>query len=283
MKKTFAVLFIIFLLISCGGDDGSAITDGDGNGGSDTPANGDEEVKFADPNLENCVRKKLGKETGILHVKDVLELTYLECIYKGEIKDLDGIEKLLNLEQLHLNGNSVTDISVLQHLKKLQYIDLSGNEISDISTIGNLKELEILYLNECYKLDLSNLKESDFNSVKQFTIKKSELKSINGLECLKNVEWINLSNNQIEDITPLKNLKTLKNLYLTSNLIRSAEPLVGLVNLENLSVGENCIEDLSPLEELLKNAPNLDSIGGDVEKRQMGEKCTAGETPDSDN
>ena len=57
----------------------------------------------------------------------------------NELTDISGIRLFKNLKELYLY-NKLTDISVLKHLKYLNCISIGNNQITDISVIQYLKK-----------------------------------------------------------------------------------------------------------------------------------------------
>ena len=62
------------------------------------------------------------------------------------IKEIKGLDKLTNLEDLFLEGNSITEIKGLEKLKNLKILNLSSNKITEIKGLENLKKLKTLRL-----------------------------------------------------------------------------------------------------------------------------------------
>ena len=78
--------------------------------------------------------------------------------------DLRPLAGLINLKELSLERNGISDIRLLARLKQLRLLRLSSNQIEDISPLSGLTELRILWLKENPITDLSplvglNLKE----------------------------------------------------------------------------------------------------------------------------
>ncbi len=91
------------------------------------------EVTFPDPNLEAAIREAIGKPEGSIY-KYVLEvLTTLEAQWIG-ISDLTGLEYCVNLRELVLAYNNISDISPLASLTNLDRLDLNGNNIRERNT-----------------------------------------------------------------------------------------------------------------------------------------------------
>lgn len=78
------------------------------------------------------------------------------------------------------------------------------------------------------------------------------IKDLTGIENLRYLEKLDLSNSQLKSLTPLKHLTALKTLNLSSANIFVIDDLSKLVNLESLDLSNNSIEDSSALSSLSK-------------------------------
>ena len=115
------------------------------------------EVKFKDKNLENIIRLQANIKGTKIYMYDIEGITNI--IANGQsIKELSGIEQLVNLRELYLDVNEISDIKPLSKLYNLEALGLSHNKITDLSPIKNLK---------LYQLSLS---ENDIKNY--FAIKK---------------------------------------------------------------------------------------------------------------
>lgn len=146
------------------------------------------EIAFSDKILEQAIRDRINKPTGTLYKRDVEGITEFAygTIFQDSIKDLGGIENLINLESLSLeNTADIHELSALKGLTKLKYLDLQFNDIYDVSALAELTNLEHL------DLGMSNYGISD-------------IKPLMGLTKLK---YLNLPRNGIseEDQKALKN------------------------------------------------------------------------------
>src|SRR5437667_12476765 len=82
-----------------------------------------------DKNLEAAVRSVIFEKKGTdaeITDDDLKKVYILEARGKG-IKDLTGMEKCVNLMQLNLTKNEISDVSALKEIKNLQSLDLSHN------------------------------------------------------------------------------------------------------------------------------------------------------------
>jgi len=73
---------------------------------------------------------------------------YLNISQVGKLifNEVEGIDKLIDLQELSIWGNKITDIEGLDNLKNLKHLLLFDNKISKIEGLGNLSELRILDL-----------------------------------------------------------------------------------------------------------------------------------------
>ncbi len=179
-------------------------------------------VLFPDNNLEAAVRNALYIEGIRQKDKDLLEkpldeaiteadlakLTAMEAAGKGIIS-LDGLEHCVNLKELYLPENQISDIHNLSSLTNLIKLDLGANQISDISPLASLTKLT--------SLDL-------------YVNRIEDISPIVSLTALTNLY---LFRNRIVDISPLANLTELTELDLFANEVSDISPL-----LENRGFGQ---------------------------------------------
>ncbi len=64
----------------------------------------------------------------------------------SDISEIEGLDKLTNLQALWLSENQIKEIKGLNKLKSLQALWLSGNQIKEITGLNKLKNLQLLYL-----------------------------------------------------------------------------------------------------------------------------------------
>jgi|GEM_PF-3508586 len=199
-------------------------------------------VIFTDSNLEKAVRSALQIPSNQLITRaDMGKLTIFMARNKS-IQSLTGLEWAINLQELRLVKNQISDISSLANLTKLKWIALNSNQIIDISPLANLINL--------HSLDLSDNKIIDITS----------------LANLVNLEWIDLSKNQISDVGPLAELINLKWVILNDNQISDISPLVRNTGFGKGKIVElkNNPLDLSPGSEDMQNIEVLKNRGVSV-------------------
>lgn len=129
------------------------------------------------------------------------------------------------------------------------------------------------------------LTTDDYRRVVSLDGNSRRIASLEGIERLSNLEWLNLGRNRIEDLGPLRGLTRLEFLDLGDNRICDLKPLCNLtglttlildrnrinelgslrnlVNLRRLNLAENRIVDIAPLASM-KNLTSLYLEGNDI-------------------
>ena len=172
----------------------------------------------------------------IKNISDIIDnlpnpaaLKYL-CLNENQIKDLNGVEKLINLEQLHLNFNQIEKIEKISELNNLKTFWICENKIKIIENLPN---------NITNFWAANNLIEEipeDFDKYTQ-------------------LEFLNLSGNfisDLKDIFNLEKLKSLKKLYL-SDINFGENPICQYSNYRQIMIHN--FKDLEVLDQV-KISPN---------------------------
>ena len=147
---------------------------------------------FTDDDMENSLFKSLGAPG-------------------DNIGNLTGLEYAINLTQLTLSNNSISDISAVSGLTNLRILNLARNEIRYISVLSNLIKLT--------SLDLSH------NEIRDFSV----------LSTLKTkLATLYLDGSKIRTTDPLLPLTNLQNLFIRDHRITDVGELLKLARLENL-------------------------------------------------
>ncbi|MCY6483258.1 leucine-rich repeat domain-containing protein [Clostridium aestuarii] len=207
-------------------------------------------VKFKDKNLEQVIRIIINKPKG-----DILkeEMGYIKKINindfnKGKIKDLEGIQYAINLEDLNLLNQDINDIHQLSKLVNLKALGLVGNKIKEISALRNLTKLKMLAISHNNITDITPLE--NLVKLESLLAQNNNISDISSLSRLIEMEWLYLENNKISDIKPLENLTKLEALNLDNNYIEDIKPLKDLTNLDGLQIKNNRIYDIGILRGL---------------------------------
>ena len=226
------------------------------------------QVDIPDPNLRAVIEEALGTRT--IRPDVMATLTTLKAGNKG-VSNLTGLEYAINLEELWISGDQISDLSPLASCTKLIFLEVWDTRVRDLSPLANLIQLEQLefrgYITDISPIaGLTNLTRlrfygdgiADISAVADMTkltrlgFRHHELTDISALNKLTNLEHLELFENDISDLEPLRNMTKLNTLDLGYNNVVDISPLESLVNLHDLSLKANHISEVSPLAELVK-------------------------------
>ena len=91
-------------------------------------------LEIADPALESALREALDLPTGPIEWSDVRDVTSLHLGY-SDIRSLDGLECLVDLQKLSLRRNEIADLSALSQLEDLTNLNIEVNEVADLAPL----------------------------------------------------------------------------------------------------------------------------------------------------
>ena len=233
-------------------------------------------VNFPDPNLEAVVREALPNPTGPISTDDMLTLTHLTANGR-DIHDLTGLETALNLRDLQVEWNPITNhtaISALTNLvilsvsangtpnigfvaplKKLQNLNLYSNGIQDISPLAGLVDLQTLFMpwnpvtNYATLSALTNLVELD--------IGHSGTTNLDFIAPLQKLQSLSLDDDRVPDISALAGRTNLLSLNLNWNGVTNPAVLASLTGLQELHLTGNNLTNV-PYLASLTNLTGLD-------------------------
>ena len=183
-------------------------------------------------------------------------LTSLEWLDVGKYRsdpetyvltDIGPLQNLVNLTDLHVEGNDIADLSPLADLTELNKLHFHRNEIEDISPVAGLSNLEELALGENPISDLSPLSGANLGKLETVLMWSCEIEDISPLSGLTGLRFLFLYDNEIVDLSPLSGLTGLDELFLGNNSIVDVSPLASLVNLRHLHLHNNELENVSSL------------------------------------
>ena len=239
-------------------------------------------LHIPDPNLRAVLEEALG--TKAITPSAMATLTTLKASDRG-IFNLAGLEFAVNLQELWISDNpvsdlsplsgctnlirlfawpmpNISDLSPLENLTELEQLEFRGN-IKDISPLVRLTNLRVLQFYGGHISDISPL--SGMTKLERVRFRHNEVNDISPLAMSANLEWLDLHDNKVSDLSPLRNLTKLEFADLADNRISDVSALAGLFNLHELRLARNKISNISPLAELT----NLKFL--DVEKNQISD------------
>ena len=173
-----------------------------------------------------------------INVSD-LELSF------NSVSDLSPLAGLTGLQELRLTGNQISNLAPLAALTGLQELWLSGNQISDLTALAGLTALTRLGLADNAVADLTPL--AGLTGLDGLWLSHNQISNLTALASLTALTGLDLANNAVADLTSLVGLTGLQELRLSGNQISNLTALAGLTVLTELSLRDNAVADLTPL------------------------------------
>ena len=169
-------------------------------------------------------------------------------------EDIQGLQYMVNLTYLNLNGNNITDVTSLAGLTELTSLRLGQNDIIDVSPLSGLTKLEYIDLRENPNLtDLSPL--AGLTNMTEFSYYKTPITDLSFMAGWTKMEYLELYNVPAGSLDILSGLTNVRNVYTngSDNYIDDLSFLSGMKNLEEVSLQGYYEElDLSPLADKTK-------------------------------
>ncbi|MGN0641704.1 MAG: leucine-rich repeat domain-containing protein [Huintestinicola sp.] len=207
-------------------------------------------------------------------IKGVEYSTQLTSLTLGNMgltnEDIEPLKYMINLKELHIYQNNISDLTPLTGLTKLQTLSLFKNDISDLTPIAGLVNLQTLYLRSNDITDISPLSElvnitnldlscnhirdisaiSGMTGMKLLKLNDNEITDISALEGMTMMDRVHLQNNSITDITSFWRMEKVTEIYLENNEVTDITVLADLKTLGWLKLSGNPVEDISPVYDL---------------------------------
>lgn len=179
-----------------------------------------------------------------------LDLTELNIRNNKELTDISIVQNFENLNQLILDSCGITqdNMEAICKCTNLTKLGLHGClNINDISKVSNLTKLQRLWIGRTSITSLDPIKE--LTTLKELdTNYNRNIKSIEPLKNLVNLEGLYCYGCSISDISPLSNLTKLVSLRIADNNIQDIAVISKLTVLKALDASYNHISDATPVE-----------------------------------
>lgn len=231
---------------------------------------------------EVCLRYNLIKDMSPVRHLNPETLVELD-LYDNHLKEIAGVENLINLTKLDLSYNNIRKIEKLDNLVNLEYLYLCSNKIKNIENLSTLKKLICLELgaNRIRKIEnlpeAPNLKElhlatnkltkieniPQYTKLRVLTLQENRLTDIENLEHLTSIEEIYLGGNAFSEIKQLDSLKD--NLQILDFSVNRSLKVIGkgldaLVNLTDVWLNSCAIDDWKDVDKSLGQLKSLDVV-----------------------
>ena len=205
-----------------------------------------------DPGLASAIRRTLDIwQNDPITRNDMRKLTKLWAGYES-IRDLTGLKYAVNLIELELPSNAISDVSPLSELKKLENLDISENRLSKVSLsdMPNLTQLD-LYSNPLSEVSLSGMLNLTRLNFSGYVLSEVSLSNMPKLEFL-GFRGSTISELSLSGLTNLTKLST--SLELSGSTILKLS-VSGLTNLTELGLASRSLSEVS-----LSDLPNLEDL-----------------------
>jgi hypothetical protein len=184
-------------------------------------------------------------------IKGFYNLKELRIGQKNNLKNIEPIKYIYNLETLTLYDLQQVDLSPISSLNNLKKLILCQSEI-DISPISNLKNIEYLFLQENIIENMNLI--YDLIGLKTLRFYKQDNFDLTYIEKLKYLESLEIHLNKEIDFNDLSKLNNLKELiihfiYPFEYYINDVSPLLKLNNLEKILFCNFSSVNIMPLAE----------------------------------
>ncbi|MDR1689040.1 MAG: hypothetical protein LBS21_10575 [Clostridiales bacterium] len=169
-----------------------------------------------------------------------------------------GIEKLLNLESIFIEGSgpeNIKGLSKAQNIRKLRFV----NSIFDLSEIGELSNLESLTLWGTGTANINEIKKC--KNLSELILWDVDLNDTEILSDLTNLEFLRLwtESGTVENLDFLLGLTNLVELQITLQDNNNTQVLSQLKNLKKLEIS-NCAYSQEKKDELKSALPECEII-----------------------
>ncbi len=160
---------------------------------------------------------------------DLTRLKELDLINQP-IKKIEGLDKLINLETLVLAATDIKKIENLEKLRKLKKLSIGGTRVDSLKGIDRLTELRFLGISnlpiarfpeglgnlqqleelEAVEIQINTLKDiPPLRNLKQLNLDNSPISSLQGLDRLPSLEFVDLSGTKVTRLTHYENLRNM--------------------------------------------------------------------------
>lgn len=180
----------------------------------------------------------------IKSLKPAVALQLLEIIKaKGcGIESLDGIEGLINLKELDCsdndNINSLIPISYLNNLTEVNCGNTMIKSLAPLRHLEKLSKLDVHYTTVVHLSILTTLKNLVYLDVSE----NVSLYSLEGVNYMHELQYLNCSNTNIDDLTPLSKLKLITKIDCSDTKVESLRPIQLVKSLQDIDCSNTYIK-----------------------------------------
>lgn len=193
-----------------------------------------------------------------LNSLEELDLSYnnLGAVGIGISPNFDSLENAPNLSILKLNNNNLTSIEGLRDRTiNLEELHLENNQLTDITPISEYTGIETLVLYNNNIVNISGL--SGMTSLSSIDLSFNNILNMDDLRLIPNLQYVDLNHNNISIIPDIStSWDELLSLNLSSNALTDTSGVEGHPTLQNLYLFDNGLTEI----EGISNLPQLRTL-----------------------
>jgi hypothetical protein len=208
---------------------------------------------FPDKALESAVRKEVFAKRyndEPLTKEDVKDISQVHGKGLG-IKNLQGLEHCVAVQEIDLEDNQIEDIGPLADLKLLQSINLAGNKIQSVEALKELERVQYLELSRNEIEDISPL--AKMTNMRSLYLSENKIKKIGVIKNFPKAWTLYLAKNPVRSFKPIGKMEWLSSLDLSACKLDDLSFLTPLTELKTVILYDNKLQDLQPLVEMAKS------------------------------
>ncbi len=201
------------------------------------------DVNPSDENLNKISEMPFLDISGAKDVKTlapVAEMRVLEVLKcnKSGIVSLEGVENLTNLKILDCSDNDyINSLIPLVGLHSLEKLNCGNTMVKNLVPIRNLVKLTELDLHYTTIVNLRVLKT--LRNLEKLDISENiSLYTLDGVEYLRELRYMNCNKTNIDDLTPLSRLPKLERLDCSNTKVYSLRPVQLIKSLQDIDCSD---------------------------------------------
>ncbi len=241
----------------------------------------DTPITFTDKEVENAVRKALGKYGDPIYDDELATITELSIVgssytaesttftqteyfigggygssYQGNVTNLSDLRYMPFLETLNISFQQSLDISTLPKCDNLKNLSLIHVNLTSVDKIKDLKNLEKLCLGWNNLTDINAL--SSLTNLTHLGVWGNNITNIGVVSKLSKLEYLDVSDNNVSVIAAVGGLTELREFWAYGNSITDFSALVSLKKLKVLMISGNPVGDMSDLKKIYPRLTKVD-------------------------
>jgi serine/threonine protein kinase len=171
----------------------------------------------------------------LLSLDDLRDMKNLQKLYltnQPGLRNISALAEISGLLEARFHSCYISDFSPLTQLSRLYALDVLNSPVADYSVFGEIQALRQLALSTGY-VEIRSISDlGDLSNLRQLDVAGSKLESLDGIENLTSLEWLNIRNNPVTDFSQLDGLPRLSELVIGADM----EPYLNTLTNQNIHV-----------------------------------------------